>query len=1131
MKKTVFKQRLLIRIMKITLFQFVLALVFSSVTIANNIRGQKKLDTKVTITVTDLNLDTALTKLEKLAHVKFSYNSRMSQLNQKVSVYANNEALSSVLTRILKPLKINYTEVSNQIILQKEGIAKAGINGEVFSTLNQNTIAEIIKGRVVDEKGESLPGVTILVKGTTKGTTTDIDGNYTISAEIGDVLQFSYVGLETKSVTVTGTTLNVTLTGSGETLQDVVVIGSRNPTRTVTESAVPIDVISMKDIASQGPQVNLNQILNMVAPSFTSNTTTVADGTDHIDPAQLRGLGPDQVLVLVNGKRRHTSSLVNINGSPGRGSVGTDLNAIPAFAIEKIEVLRDGASAQYGSDAIAGVININVKKNTNKLDVALFGGGNLSKGANDHDGGVDGGNYQLDLNYGTGLGKEKSFINATASFQLRDATSRAKDVTGNLFNAYNAVEQRAAEAGTNINALFGNINNTPNTTQILTTIKQYAPQVGYFTTAQQTAITGALNISQMQTALNFDATAGELAYRSLERKDFNMRVGQSSLKSAQFFLNAAYPINDKLEAYAFGGTSYRDGEAAGFYRRPNQARSYTGLYANGFLPEIHSTINDVSVAAGLRGLIFENWNFDLSNTFGRNAFDYGVENTVNASLREISPTEFDAGGLAFAQNTTNFDINRKFDVLKGLNVAFGAEYRHENFAITAGQPESYNLYDINGGVVTATTPANIKVTDFFGSARPNGSQVFPGFRPANAIDKDRNSVAVYTDLELDLTDKWLVNGAVRFENYSDFGNTTNFKIASRYKLTDNINLRGAVSTGFRAPSLHQIYFNSTATQFVGGVPFEVGTFSNDSPVAKALGIPTLKQEESKSASIGFTAKIPAANITLTADAYVVKIDDRVVLTDQFTSNAVTKPYFDAAGATAATFFANAIDTESKGIDVVISHKTSFGEGLSLKTDLSGTISNTKKVGAIHASPILEAAGQINRYYSESSRIYLQEAVPRVKANLTNSLSYKKFDFFLRNVYFGKVTDPNVADANNDGTINAIVVNNLAVENEHPVWAAKIITDLSVGFKITTATKIVVGANNIFDIYPTFNLGPQTIAQRASGVDANGAVIYSPTTSSNNSIDLSNANQFVYSRNTSQFGQNGRFVFARLSFSF
>lgn len=992
-----------------------------------------------------------------------------------------------------------------------------------------------VAGVVTDESNATLPGTTVILKGTSKSTTTDADGKFTITAKTGDVLQFSYVGLETKSVTVTGITLNVTLTGSGETLQDVVVLGSRNPTRTVTESAVPIDVISMKDIASQGPQVNLNQILNMVAPSFTSNTTTVADGTDHIDPAQLRGLGPDQVLVLINGKRRHTSSLVNINGSPGRGSVGTDLNAIPAFAIEKIEVLRDGASAQYGSDAIAGVININVKKNTNKLDVALFGGGNLSKGANDHTGGIDGANYQLDLNYGTGLGKEKSFINATASFQLRDATSRAKDVTGNLFNAYNAVEQRAAEAGTNINALYGNINNTPNTAQILTTIKQYAPTVGYFTAAQQTAITGAATISQMQTALNFDATAGELAYRGLERRNFNMRVGQSSLKSAQFFLNAAYPITDKLEAYAFGGTSYRDGEAAGFYRRPNQARSYTGLYPNGFLPEIHSTINDVSIAAGLRGMIFENWNFDLSNTFGRNAFDYGVENTVNASLREKSPTEFDAGGLAFAQNTTNFDMNRKFDVLEGFNVAFGAEYRNENFSINAGQPESYNLYDINGGVVTATTASNIRVTDFFGASRPNGSQVFPGFRPANAIDKDRNSVAVYTDLELDLTDKWLVNGAVRFENYSDFGNTTNFKVATRYKLTENINLRGAVSTGFRAPSLHQIYFNSTATQFVGGVPFEVGTFSNDSQAAQLLGIPKLKQEESQSASIGFTAKIPTANLTLTADAYIVKIDDRVVLTDQFSRpggapaagspNAILNALFDTAGATAATFFANAIDTESKGIDIVISHKTSFGNNVSLKTDLSGTFSNTYRVGDIHASPVLAAAGQINRYYSEASRVYLQEAIPRVKANLTNSISYKKFDFFLRNVYFGKVTDPNTADVNGDGRVEGIIVNGQAVEIEHPIWGAKIITDLSVGFKITDAAKIVIGANNIFDIYPDMNLGTQTAIRPRL---VSGAINY---TAAPATIDLSNANQFIYSRNTSQFGQNGRFVFARLSFSF
>ncbi|WP_082210610.1 TonB-dependent receptor [Flavobacterium sp. ABG] len=998
-------------------------------------------------------------------------------------------------------------------------------NGKNTILTNQNKEIDLVRGKVVDDTGSSLPGVTVLVVGTKKGAVTDIDGNYTIEAKVGDVLQFSYVGLQTKTVTVDGPIVNVTLSGgSGETLENIVIIGSRNPTRTVTESAVPIDVIAMKDIATQGAQTNLNQILNMVAPSFTSNTQTVADGTDHLDPAQLRGLGPDQVLVLVNGKRRHTSSLVNINGTPGRGSVGTDLNAIPAFALEKIEVLRDGASAQYGSDAIAGVINLNIKKDTKKLDVNLFSGSNFSRNANDHRGGNDGNHYQMDLNYGTNLGKEKSFINLTGSLQLRDATSRADDAAGTIYNAYNAIEQRASEDGININSMFGNITNTPNSAQIINLIKGYAPEVSYFTPTQQTAITNATTISQLQTALNFDATDGELAYRKLERKNFNMRVGQSAFKSVQFFLNAAYPINDKLEVYVFGGTSYREGESAGFFRRPNQSRSYTGLYLNGFLPEIHSTINDISAATGLRGTIFKDWHFDLSNTYGRNAFDYNIENTVNATLREGSPTEFDAGGLRFAQNTTNFDMSKKINT---LNIAFGAEYRYELYGINAGVPDSYSQYDINGNVVTGTTPANIRVTDFYGAARPGGAQVFPGYRAENAKDEKRNSVAVYTDLELDVTEKWLLNGAVRFENYSDFGSTTNFKIATRYKLTDNINLRGAFSTGFRAPSLHQIYYESTATQFTGGVPFEVGTFSNDSRIAQLLGIPKLKQEESTSVSAGFTAKIPAANITITADAYYIKIDDRVVLTDQFTPTPLTQSLYDAAGANAATFFANAIDTESKGIDVVITNKLNLNENLTLKNDLSGTFSKTRKVGNINASPILEAAGQVNTYFSESSRVYLEEAVPRVKVNLTNSLTYKKFDFFLRNVYFGEVTDPNVADVNGDGLVGATIVNGKAVENEHPVWGGRVITDMSVGFKISPITKIIIGANNVFDIYPDKNLGPQT-ARRANGVDANGNVTYAAAPTS---IDLSNQNQFVYSRNVSQFGQNGRFVFARLSFSF
>ena len=968
----------------------------------------------------------------------------------------------------------------------------------LFIALKVSAQDNKITGTVKDDTNTALPGASIKVENSTRSTVTDVNGKFTISAKLNEVLLISYVGFETKKVKVTGDNLTITLKTNGAMLSDVVVLGSRNPARTVTESAVPIDIIDVQNLAVQSAQVSVNSILNMVAPSFTSNAATVADGTDHIDPAQLRGLGPDQVLVLVNGKRRHTSSLVNINGSPGRGSVGTDMNAIPAFAISKIEVLRDGASAQYGSDAIAGVINIGIKKDTKKLDVALYTAGNVSKGANNHEGGVDGETNQLDLNYGTNLGKKGSFINLTGSVQFRNGTSRAMDASGTIFSAFNAVEQRASAAGVNINALFGNINNTPNGPKILADIKTYAPQVSYFTPTQQAAIAGATSISAMQTALKFDATDGELAFRGLARKNFDMKVGQSALQGSQYFLNMAYPVSKNIEVYAFGGSSFRKGNAAGFYRRPNQSRAYTALYPNGFLPEIHSDITDLSIAGGIRGKVLEYWNFDLSNTFGKNTFDYQIENTANTTLRENSPLSFNAGGLGFSQNTINLDVSRKYDFLKGFNFAFGSEYRHENFQIKPGQAESYNSYDINNNVVDGATAANLKPTDFYGSVRPGGSQVFPGFRPANVVNKGRNSFALYTDLELDATSKLLINGAVRYENYSDFGNTTNFKLASRYKITDNFNLRGAVSTGFRAPSLHQIYFSSTSTQFVGGVPFEVGIFNNESFVAQKLGIPSLKQEKSNSLSLGFTAKAPKANLTFTVDAYTIKINNRIVLTDQFARPSTAGPLqaaFDAANATAAAFFANAIDTRSKGIDVVISQKAYFGNNISLKTDLAGTISVTKQVGSIHASPILESAGQVGTYYSERSKIFLQEAVPRLKANISNSLSLKKFDILLRNVYFGKVTDPNTADINNDGIVGP---------TEHPIGSSRVITDLSVGYKIgkDNKTKFVIGANNLFDIYPDKNLP-----------------------------SLTSGNQFIYSRNVSQFGFNGRLLFARLTHSF
>ncbi len=995
-----------------------------------------------------------------------------------------------------------------------------------------------VTGTITDELNVRLADVSVSVLGASNTSTSDNNGTYSISAKVGDVLRFSFVGFEPTQITVSGETVDVILKSSLQ-LQDVVVLGSRSPARTVTESVVPIDVIVMKDIASQGAQVNLNQIMNMVAPSFTSNTQTVADGTDHIDPAQLRGLGPDQVLVLLNGKRRHTSSLVNINGTPGRGAVGTDLNAIPAFAIEKIEVLRDGASAQYGSDAIAGVINLNLKKATNKLEVNAFAGSHFFKGANNNTGGHDGNNMQYDLNYGTSLGKDKSFINLTASLQFRDATSRANDENNSIYNGFNAVERVAASSGINLTSLFGNITNTPNGPQLISAIKTAAlsPSLNYFTTAQQTAISSATTIAGLQTALNFNATDGELAVRNLERKDFNMRVGQSTLKSTQFFLNALFPVTDKLDFYMFGGLSSRNGESAGFYRKPNQSRTRTGLYPNGFLPLINSRIIDASFSGGFKGKIFKTWDFDLSNVSGLNRFGFEISNTANATSTN-NKTNFNAGSLGFFQNTLNLDVSRKFDK---LNVAFGAEYRQEVFSIKSGEPESYDRYDINGAVATPTSIANTLPTDFFGAARPLGSQVFPGYKPSNEVNNGRNSKAGYLDLEYDVTNKWLVNGAVRVENFDDFGTTTNYKLATLYKVSDNINIRGAFATGFRAPSLHQINFSSTATQFVGGLPFEVGTFRNNDVVSNNVGIPKLKQEESQSFSVGFTAKIPSAKITITADAYRINIKDRVVLTDQFarpsgvfaagTAQRELQIALDASGATAAAFFANAIDTRSQGIDLVVSHKMNVGINMKLKSDFAATYSATKRVGAIKASPLLEATGQINRYYSEASRIYLEEAVPRIKANLTNTLTVNKFEFFLRNVYFGAVTDPNTADVNGDGIVSGEVINKQALETEHPIWAAKIITDFSASYSISNSIKLVIGANNLLDIYPDLNLTKQTVTSRPSGVDASGNIIYSPTTAANNTIDLSNNNQFAYSRNVSQFGQNGRFGFVRLSFKF
>ncbi|MFT6959081.1 MAG: iron complex outermembrane receptor protein [Polaribacter sp.] len=957
--------------------------------------------------------------------------------------------------------------------------------------------AQTIRGKVTDASGVSLPYMNVLVKGTTNGTTTNDIGEFSITIKsLPTTIVVSAMGFETKTIKVTTAAfVTIVVNEDNVSLGEIVVIGSRNPNRSVIDSPVPIDIVDIKELAASAPQVNLNQILNFVAPSFTSNTQTISDGTDHVDPASLRGLGPDQVLVLINGKRRHTSSLINVNGTFGRGSVGTDLNAIPAAAIKRLEVLRDGAAAQYGSDAIAGVINIVLNETVNELSIAVTTGAHFSENSNSQTGGSDGETTNVSASYGLPLGEDGGFITFSGDFDVREPYNRMKEWEGGIFNGYNVVERlaNAENAGHSseflslANGVDGSTLSGVNGLPIIDNLKGFSNAAGYTTSAAD-------GFTELQTILGVDATTSELAARGQKRTDYNMRVGQSKVRGGRFFANLKLPLDDNgTELYSFAGISSRNGNSAGFYRLPSQSRTFTPAYNNGFLPEINSTISDQSLAVGIKGKIGE-WNVDFSNTYGKNAFDYVIGNTYNASQGNASPTTFDAGGFSFMQNTTNLDISKFYeDTFEGFAVAFGGEHRIENYQIISGEESSYTQYQADGLPFTGiagTTP----LKDFFGNSRPGGSQVFPGFGPKNELDRARSSVAAYVDLDAKFSETFSTTFATRYENYSDFGSTLNVKLAAIYKVSDNFRVRSSFNTGFRAPSLHQLNFNSTSTIFQDGIPVEVGTFANDSKAAQLLGIPQLKEETSNSFSAGFTAKLPDANLTFTLDGYVVNIADRVVYTGQFkpsldtngdpidAANAELQGLLVQANASAASFFANAIDTQSKGIDVVISHKVRFGAKTRLKTDLSGTFSQTRQVGGINSSQILKDAGKEGTYFPEDSRIFLEEAVPRTKVNLTNSLTAGKFNVFLRNVYFGEVSEATNSVANQQN------------------FASKIVTDLSVGYKVTQDVTFTIGANNLLDVAP----------DRAIEANRSGG-------------------RFDWSRRSQQFGVGGRFLFARVSF--
>ena len=822
-------------------------------------------------------------------------------------------------------------------------------------------------------------------------------------------------------------------TKAEENIEQISVIGSRRLGRTVEDSAVPIDIIGADALKNSG-FTETNALLSSLLPSFNFPQASLTDGSDHVRPAQLRGLAPDHTLVLVNGKRRHSNALLNLNGSTGRGSSSVDLNAIPANAIARIEVLRDGAAAQYGSDAIAGVINIVLKSASSGGSVAAIYGANVtemdgvpqlksvSEGSDGNlaftEGGdrslTDGQTLTLQGNMGFELG-DNGFLNISTEYRDRHSTNRSD---------YDNRENYAR--------------------------------------------------------IDDGSVDGALDPRELTVNRYNHNFGNGDVEDFSMFYNAGYQLTNEVDLYSFGSYSKREGEGGGFYRRASDSRNIEEVYPDGFLPVITSDIDDFSLALGAKGFVSE-WNYDVSAVYGQDAFEFGVINSLNTSYGPTSQTSFDAGTLTYDQLTLNVDFSREVDVSfleSSVNVAVGAEYRREGYQIDAGEEASYAQGTFGpGGAVTDP------VDGPFGAA---GAQVFPGFTPESEGDNSRHNVSLYIDLETYLTDDWNLAVAARYEDYSDFGDTLNGKIATRYSLTEDLALRASVSTGFRAPSLQQQYFTSVATVFVDGEPTETGTFAPSSDVAKALGSPGLDAEEATNYGVGFTWSTDF-NFSLSVDYYQILIDDRIVLSNNLSGDAIAD-LLQGTGANQGRFFLNAIDSKTRGVDVVASYNVATDGYGDLAFNLGYNYGKNEVTNIIDPPAELQGAGfdQDNLFSGNELRRF-EVSTPRNKYNLSATWTNDDIRTTLRTTRYGETQDPSDIPERN--------------EVLKPKW----ITDLDVAYSLSENVSLSLGANNIFDVYP----------------DATRENVDDVTTFSR---------LFAYS-SFSPYGFNGRYVYGKIEMKF
>jgi iron complex outermembrane receptor protein len=784
-------------------------------------------------------------------------------------------------------------------------------------------------------------------------------------------------------------------------LGQVIVTGTRVADRTRLDTLAPVDVLTAESLSHYGT-TELAQAMSTVAPSMDFPRPSITDGTDHIRPATLRGLAPDQTLVLVNSKRRHQSALVNVNGSIGRGSAAVDLNAIPLAAIETVEVLRDGASAQYGSDAIAGVINLRLREASSGGNATVsFGEYNTTvdteRGVrNEHDGQT----LLFSSWLGLPLGAD-GFLTLSAEFRDRGPTSRGD------FDA------RAAAP-------------TPN---VVTS-----------------------------------------------------RYGDADVQDSTLYLNAGLPVGD-WHLYGWAGYQKREGESAAFPRLANNANNQVSIYPNGFLPIIATDIHDFALGAGIRGAI-AGWDSDFSVVYGSNTVDYRTENSINGSLGAASKTSFDSGGMAYDQLVANISFVKGFDwgLAGPANLALGIEGRREGYSITAGEPDSYRA---------GPTPP-------VGSTP--GAQGFPGFQPANAVDKSRTAYSAYGDLEVQFTQKFLASAAARAEDYSDFGSAVTGKLSARYDFTNAFALRGTASTGFRAPGLQQSYFTSTATNFISGVPVEVGTFPATSPISATLGAKPLEPEKSVNFSLGAVFRV--ADFEATLDAYHIQITDRIVLSENL-NQANVLPILAPFNVGAARFFINGVDTTTKGLDLILHY--------ALRTDAAGKFDftlaankNETEVTRVPSTDVLSALSPPPPLFARINILTFEEGTPdsKLSAAVNWSIPYGKgrWGIAAKTTRYGQVVEPVVASAGEQDGWRDLTLT--------PTW----LLDLALtGSMLDDRLALTVGADNAFDQYPETT------------------PVARPNPSGGAPLDINSTNALAFSR-YSPYGFNGRFYYARLTFN-